>query len=129
MKTLFPALFASLIVLFALSVLISEDQTAPSGSGFIIHGERISDVGEGLVQALLLRRQHQSAFQASSDMEIAEAQQALQDNGFYSGPLDGTMSEGTVEALRSFQESRRLNATGRIDSDTAQELGLQKTRP
>ena len=129
MKTLFPALFASLVVLFALSVLISEDQTAPSGSGFIIHGESISDAGEGLLQALLLRSQHQSAFQASSDMEIAEAQQALQDNGFYSGPLDGTMSEGTVEALRSFQESRRLNASGRIDSDTAQELGLQKTRP
>jgi hypothetical protein len=51
--------------------------------------------------------------------QIAEAQQVLKENGFYSGPLDGTMSDGTVDALRSFQQSRDLNITGRIDSDTA----------
>ena len=76
------------------------------------------------MQAILLRHQHQSDFAAANNVKIAEAQQVLKENGFYSGPLDGTMSEWTVDALRSFQQSRRLNVTGRIDSDTAQELGL-----
>ena len=79
------------------------------------------------MQAILLRHQHQSDFAAANNVKIAEAQQVLKENGFYSGPLDGTMSEWTVDALRAFQQSRRLNVTGRIDSDTAQELGLQAT--
>ncbi len=68
-----------------------------------------------------LRHQRQSDVEASN---ITEAQQLLRQNGFYSGPVDGTMNERTREALRSFQESRQLNVTGRIDNDTAQELGL-----
>jgi peptidoglycan hydrolase-like protein with peptidoglycan-binding domain len=81
------------------------------------------------VQALLLRHQRQSDFAAANKMKIAEAQEALKENGFYSGPIDGIMSELTVDALRSFQQSRHLNITGRIDSKTSQELGLQTTRP
>ena len=128
MRTLFSTMVAILVVLFALSVLISQDQSSPSNSAFPIDGQRISDVGEGLLQAILLRHQHQSNV-AANNMQIAEAQQVLKENGFYSGPLDGTMSDGTVDALRSFQQSRDLNITGRIDSDTAQELDLQTTRP
>jgi Putative peptidoglycan binding domain len=121
MRTLFRPFLASLVVLFALFVLISEDHTAPSGSGLRVDGERSSDLGEGLMEVLLLRYQRQSDVEASN---IAEAQQLLRQNGFYSGPVDGTMNERTREALRSFQESRQLNVTGRIDNDTAQELGL-----
>ena len=121
MRTLFLPFLASLVVLFALFVLISEDHTAPSGSGLRVDGERSSDLGEGLMEVLLLRHQRQSDVEASN---IAEAQQLLRQNGFYSGPVDGIMNERTREALRSFQESRQLNVTGRIDNDTAQELGL-----
>jgi hypothetical protein len=121
MRTLFLPFLASLVVLFALFVLISEDHTAPSGSGLRIDGERRSDLGEGLMEVLLLRHQRQSDVEAAN---IAEAQQLLRQNGFYSGPVDGIMNERTREALRSFQESRQLNVTGRIDNDTAQELGL-----
>ena len=121
MKTLFRPFLASLVVVFALFVLISEDQTAPGGSGSIVDGKRISDLGEGLIQALLLRHQRQSSFETAN---IAQAQQLLRQNGFYSGPVDGTMNARTREALRSFQQSKHLNVTGRIDNDTAQELGL-----
>jgi len=57
---------------------------------------------------------------------IVKAQQALRDNGFYSGPLDGTMSDPTREALRSFQRSKQINVTGRMDNETSRELGLQE---
>ena len=109
-----------LLVLFA---LLSQDRTAPSGSGLAIDGEKISDLGQGLLQALLLRRQPQSDSEVA-DTEIAKVQQLLKEYGYYSGPLDGTMNQRTREALRSFQQSRQLTVTGLIDNDTAQELGL-----
>jgi Putative peptidoglycan binding domain len=127
MRTFFSPFLSSLVVVFALFILISEEQMAPSGPGFRIDGERNSGRGEELMQALLLQSQRQSDFPAANNMEITEAQQLLKENGFYSGPLDGTMNQRTRRALRSFQESRRLNVTGRLDSDTAQELGLQAT--
>ena len=110
-------------MLLALFALLSQDRTAPSGSGLAIDGEKISDLGQGLLQALLLRRQPQSDSEVA-DTEIAKVQQLLKEYGCYSGPLDGTMNQRTREALRSFQQSRQLTVTGLIDNDTAQELGL-----
>src|SRR5215470_16673892 len=46
-------------------------------------------------------------------------QQALHSKGFYSGPVNGVMSESTRESIRSFQKSKKLNVTGNIDDDTA----------
>jgi peptidoglycan hydrolase-like protein with peptidoglycan-binding domain len=54
------------------------------------------------------------------------AQQVLKNDGIYSGPIDGRMSQDTREAIRSFQQSHELNVTGAIDDDTARELGLQQ---
>jgi hypothetical protein len=123
MRTLFPPFLACLVALFALFVLMSEDRTAPSGSGLSIERERISHLGQGLVQALVIRPQQQSDFE-TADTEIIKAQQFLKVSGYYSGPLDGRMNQRTRHALRSFQESRQLTVTGMIDNDTAQELGL-----
>jgi len=123
LRTLFPPSLACLVVLLVLFALLSQDRTAPSGSGLAIDGEKISDLGQGLLQALLLRRQPQSDSEVA-DTEIAKVQQLLKEYGYYSGPLDGTMNQRTREALRSFQQSRQLTVTGLIDNDTAQELGL-----
>src|SRR6516165_10609095 len=88
LRTLFPPLLACLVVLLVLFALLSQDRSAPSGSGLAIDGEKISDLGQGLLQALLLRRQPQSDSEVA-DTEIAEAQQLLKEYGYYSGPLDG----------------------------------------
>ena len=108
MKTVFVALVASLVVVLALFVLISEDEWRTGSGSLTIHGERVSSLGDGILQAVLLQRKHQSEPTPSSTM-IVKAQQALRDDGFYSGPLDGTMSDPTREALRSFQ--RRSKST------------------
>jgi len=63
------------------------------------------------------------------DREITKAQQALKDDGFYSGSINGAMTESTREALRSFQEAKQLKVTGRIDRDTARQLGLPQNDP
>jgi peptidoglycan hydrolase-like protein with peptidoglycan-binding domain len=58
------------------------------------------------MQALLLRHQRQS--DVCKDRRSAGL---LKENGFYHGPVDGTMNQRTREALPSFQESRQLNVT------------------
>ena len=121
MKTVFVTLVASLVVVLALFVLISEDQRRTSGGALTIHGERVS----GLLEAVLLQRKHQSESNPSSST-IVKAQRALKDDGFYSGPLDGTMNDGTREALQSFQRSKQINVTGRMDKETSRELGLEE---
>ena len=121
MKTVFVTLVASLIVVLALFVLISEDQRRTGGGALTIHGERVS----GLLEAVLLQRKHQSESNPSSST-IVKAQRALKDDGFYSGPLDGTMNDGTREALQSFQRSKQINVTGRMDKETSRELGLEE---
>ena len=122
MRAISATLLASLVVLFALFVLVSEDASRLNGFGLTIHGERVSDVGD-LLQAIILRRQ------GRLDREITKAQQALKDDGFYSGSINGAMTESTREALRSFQEAKQLNITGRIDRDTARQLGLPQNDP
>lgn len=81
MRTFFSPLLSSLVVVFALFILISEDQMASSGLGFTIDGDRTSGRGEGLMQALLLQSQRQSD-PATNNMAIAEAQELLKENGF-----------------------------------------------
>ena len=125
MRGILATLLASLAVLYALFVLLSEDRGTPSGSGLTNNSERM-DVGDRLMQTIMLQRQRQSQDYASPDTDrIIKVQQALKDDGFYSGPVDGTMRQSTREAIRSFQQSNHLNVTGTLDDDTARELGVQ----
>ncbi len=114
MRSVFAVLVASLVVLCALFVLVSEDRDRPSGLG-LMQREKASDAGDRLVQALMLRRQRQSNYSnAPNTDQIIKAQEVLKNDGIYSGPI------------RSFQQSHQLNMTGTIDDDTARELGLQQ---
>jgi peptidoglycan hydrolase-like protein with peptidoglycan-binding domain len=123
MGSVFAVLLSSLVVLCALFVLISEDRSTPNSSE-LIQREKTSDAGDRLVQAIMLRRQR---LLADADSEqVIRAQQVLKNDGIYSGPIDGRMSQDTREAIRSFQQSHELNVTGAIDDDTARELGLQQ---
>ena len=124
MRGVFAVLVASLAVLCVLYVLVSEDRYRPNGSGLILR-EKISDDGDRLVQALMLRRQRQSNYSNTPNSDqVSEAQEVLKNDGIYSGPIDGTINQETREAIRSFQQSHQLNMTGTIDDETARELGL-----
>ena len=122
MRSVFAVLLSSLAVLCALFVLISEDRSTPNSSE-LIQREKTSDAGDRLVQAIMLRRQR---LLAADSEQVIRAQQVLKNDGIYSGPIDGRMSQDMREAIRSFQQSHELNVTGVIDDDTARELGLQQ---
>jgi hypothetical protein len=59
-------------------------------------------------------------------MQVKEAQQALKTNGYDPGPVDGIMGPQTREAIKDFQNAKGLQATGTLDTQTAQSLGLEK---
>ena len=62
---------------------------------------------------------------SSGQTDVRAVQEALKGKGFDPGPVDGVMGRKTQAALRSFQQSSSLSATGRLDAQTAQHLGIE----
>lgn len=127
MRDIIGPILASLVVVYALAVLLSADGTS-SGLDLRKNQERISDLGDQLIQMVMLERRQQQLKDgpgAPSADRTMKVQQALKDNGFYSGPVDGVMREKTQEAIESFQQSRDLKVTGTVDEETARELGIR----
>src|SRR5262245_41861236 len=58
------------------------------------------------------------------DEVIANVQTALQDAGYYYGPITGSLSVDMRAAIANFQRDYGLQITGAIDEDTVEALGL-----
>jgi hypothetical protein len=63
------------------------------------------------------------------DQVIANVQEALQEAGYYFGPITGSLSVETRAALANFQRDYGLQITGAIDEPTVETLGLYPTAP
>jgi putative peptidoglycan binding protein len=61
------------------------------------------------------------------DEVITNVQVALQDAGYYLGPITGSLNEETRAALANFQRDYGLPITGAIDEPTVQTLGLYQS--
>ena len=57
----------------------------------------------------------------------SEVQEAVKAKGNDPGPIDGRMGPKTRAALKAFQETNGLKATGQLDNETAEKLGVGKT--
>ena len=64
------------------------------------------------------------ADRAMKGERVKSVQQALKDKGHDPGDVDGVMGPKTRQALREFQQKEGLTATGRLDSGTADKLGV-----
>ena len=62
----------------------------------------------------------------SSMNNVKQAQQALKDKGYDPGPVDGMMGARTKEAIKSFQSASNIEATGTLDAETSQQLGISR---
>ena len=60
----------------------------------------------------------------SSAEMVRRAQNALKEQGYYEGAVDGVMSPRTSGALRAYQRENKLQETGDLDPPTAQRLGI-----
>src|SRR5579859_2692601 len=59
---------------------------------------------------------------AAANTDVSEAQQALNDKGFNAGPVDGVAGPKTQAALKQFQQSQGLQASGKLDQQTLSAL-------
>ncbi|MGB7281822.1 MAG: peptidoglycan-binding domain-containing protein [Candidatus Acidiferrum sp.] len=55
---------------------------------------------------------------------ISEIQSALAKDGSFYGTPNGKWDAATVDAMKKFQDSHGLSATGKLDAKTLQKLGL-----
>jgi peptidoglycan hydrolase-like protein with peptidoglycan-binding domain len=67
---------------------------------------------------------HASDINKMPRSKIQSVQQALADGGFYRYGVDGKWGPYSDAALRSFQQSKGLPVTGRLDKETAKRLGV-----
>jgi peptidoglycan hydrolase-like protein with peptidoglycan-binding domain len=49
---------------------------------------------------------------------------ALSKDGSYAGAPNGKWDDGTVAAMKKYQEAHGLNPSGKLDAKTLQQLGL-----
>jgi peptidoglycan hydrolase-like protein with peptidoglycan-binding domain len=66
--------------------------------------------------------------QSLSRGQIRQVQQALDKDGFKAGPTDGRWGRETENAVKQFQESKQLQATGQLDRQTVADLGLDASQ-
>jgi peptidoglycan hydrolase-like protein with peptidoglycan-binding domain len=59
-----------------------------------------------------------------SKSEVRDAQQRLQKDGYYTGKIDGQDGPETQQAIKKFQQSEGLTASGRLDKQTCKKLGV-----
>ena len=78
----------------------------------------------GMMKSGKSSRGHKSTGQE----HVKAAQQALKDKGHDPGTVDGRLGPRTQQALRDFQKTEGLDATGRLDEKTMQSLGIECTR-
>jgi peptidoglycan hydrolase-like protein with peptidoglycan-binding domain len=57
---------------------------------------------------------------------ISEVQEKLRALGFAAGPVNGDFGTKTQAALAQFQLSRTIPASGQLDDETLQELGVKR---
>lgn len=65
-----------------------------------------------------------TASQLSAE-HIRKIQQKLNQEGFHSGQVDGKWGSETQAAIKNFQQSKGIKATGQLDERTLDELGLE----
>src|SRR5919198_2655189 len=112
-------------ILAALGGLLSEGRNVqvPAGTQLAVQ----------LEQGLALSRRGGAARAAdaftiyTSADKIRAAQQALAQQNYYRGPINGQLDDATQRALFEFQIDKGIIATGNLDGRTAQALGITTT--
>jgi hypothetical protein len=78
--------------------------------------------GSSMGEKVQMHQKHHMAGHKLNREQVREMQNLLDDHGFNAGPADGYMGSRTKEALRQFQESEGLTATGTPDQETLRAL-------
>jgi peptidoglycan hydrolase-like protein with peptidoglycan-binding domain len=105
----------------ALGSLLSEgrDVSVPSGTPLAVELENSVTLRSG---GRLVGSEASTIYTATE--RIRAAQQALTQQNYYQGAIDGQLNDDTRRALFQFQVDRGLSGTGNLDGRTARALGI-----
>jgi peptidoglycan hydrolase-like protein with peptidoglycan-binding domain len=92
---------------------------SPAGKNSAIAARRTSSKS-----TLTRKGRKQPGQKAPTSDRVIEIQAALAKNGSLLGEPTGKWDDNTTAAMRRFQSSHGLNATGKLDAPTLQRLGL-----
>ena len=65
------------------------------------------------------------SYRTSPGGEVTAVQLALRRQGYYRGPIDGSIGPASQRAIRSFQRDNDLPVTGTVDSNLLQALRVR----
>ena len=65
-----------------------------------------------------------SYYNLPPDQVIVNVQTELQDQGYYTGDVDGQLGPQTRDALAAYQSDHNLEVTSAVDEPTVESLGL-----
>jgi hypothetical protein len=105
----------------ALGNLLSEgrDVNVPSGTQLAVELENpVTLRGSGRLNGV------EASTIYTAPERISAAQQALAQQGYYRGAINGQLDDATRNALFQYQVDRGLNATGNLDGRTVRSLGI-----
>jgi Putative peptidoglycan binding domain len=108
----------------ALGTLLSEGRDVSVPAGTEIAVELVSPVT--LRGAGRLRGADASTIYTAAE-RVRAAQQALAQQNYYRGPINGMLDNATRTALFQYQVDRGFRATGNLDGRTAEALGISLT--
>jgi len=105
-------LASALLLTLDVSVRAAEEKPAPP-----VKSEKMSEMD----------KKPETGKMTSGRKDNREVQEALKAKGNDPGAIDGRMGRKTRAALKDFQQANGLKATGRMDDQTAEKLGVGKT--
>src|SRR4051812_41468751 len=64
-----------------------------------------------------------------ADQLVESVQQALKDEGFYYGEINGDMNANVTAAIRRYQIRNGLQVSGELNDETLRSLGIKSSGP
>jgi peptidoglycan hydrolase-like protein with peptidoglycan-binding domain len=101
-------------------------QNAPSGNQDRQNQQNAQQPQQGMQQSA--ENNQSISPQEMSRSDIRQVQRALDKDGFKAGRADGRWGPETQGAVKQFQQSKQLQATGQLDQQTVADLGLDASR-
>ena len=80
-----------------------------------------------LTSAGAIAATHSTSANSADTSQVSQVQQMLLDKGYSVGTVDGQMGAKTKSALKQFQQSQGLQASGQLDTQTLAALGTAST--
>jgi peptidoglycan hydrolase-like protein with peptidoglycan-binding domain len=114
------------ILLLALGAVAQTPKTAPKPPATAVKKKSTPAKKKAAPKKRVVARKRLQ--QKPAPERYAEIQQALIGRGHLQGPATGVWGPDSVAALKGFQESQKLEATGKIDALSLIRLGLGPQR-